>query len=82
MKTRKQIQQELLESIKSLIENNDKGFTWDSPALAIAAKGKYSWTYREVYEAVEKDTTLEGSDCNLIDDMIHYYEWKEQQGKQ
>lgn len=79
MKSRKEIQQELLVSIKNEMVRNRKN--WDDVAVISPKKGKNSWTYREVYDSVENDKCLEDTDMNQIDSMIRYYEWKEKQKK-
>lgn len=76
MKTRKEIQHELLKSIlKEMRENNKQ---WDDVAVISPKKGKDSWTYREVYMSIQEDKCLEDSDNNMIDSMIRYYKWKEE----
>ena len=76
MKTRKEIQHELLESIlKEMRENNKQ---WDDVAVISPKKGKDSWTYREVYMSIQEDKCLEDSDNNIIDSTIRYYKWKEE----
>jgi hypothetical protein len=75
MKTREQIQKELLESIREDVFKNNKD--WNDVAVVSPKKGKNSWTYREVYMSIQEDKCLEDSDNNMIDSMIRYYEWKE-----
>ena len=75
MKTRKEIQYELLDSIlNDMYKNNKK---WDDIAVLSPKKGKNSWTYREVYISIQQDKCLEDRDNNMIDSMIYYYKWKE-----
>lgn len=75
MKSRQQIQEEILISIKNDMVRQRKN--WDDVCLAMPKKGKNSWTFREVYDSVKEDKCLEGTDFNEIDSVIHYYEWKE-----
>lgn len=51
---------------------------WDDVAVLSPKKGKDSWTYREVYMSIQQDKCLEDSDNNMIDSMIRYYKWKEE----
>lgn len=75
MKTRKEIQHELLDRIlNDICKNNIK---WDDIAILSPKKGKGSWTYREVYISIQQDKCLEDSNNNVIDSMIRYYKWKE-----
>ena len=76
MKTRKEIQHELLESILNDMRKNNK--QWNDVAVISPKKGKDSWTYREVYTSIQQDKCLEDSDNNMIDSMISYYKWKEE----
>ena len=76
MKTRKEIQHELLDSILNDICKNNK--KWDDIAVLSPQKGKNSWTYREVYISIQQDKCLEDSNNNVIDSMIRYYKWKEE----
>lgn len=75
MKSRQEIQAEMLISIKNDMVRQRKN--WDDVCLCMPRKGKNSWTFREVYNSVEKDECLEDTDFNQIDCMIRYYEWKE-----
>ena len=76
MKTRKEIQHELLDSIlNDICKNNIK---WDDIAVLSPQKGKDSWTYREVYISIQQDKCLEDSNNSIIDSMINYYKWKEE----
>ena len=76
MKTRKEIQHELLDRIlNDICKNNIK---WDDIAILSPKKGKDSWTYREVYISIQQDKCLEDSNNNVIDSMIRYYKWKEE----
>ena len=76
MKTRKEIQYELLDNILNDICKNNK--KWDDIAVLSPKKGKDSWTYREVYTSIQQDKCLEDSNNNIIDSMIRYYKWKEE----
>ena len=75
MKSRQQIQQEILISLKNDMVRQRKN--WNDVCLCMPRKGKNSWTFREVYDSVKEDKCLEGADFNEIDSVIHYYEWKE-----
>lgn len=76
MKTRKEIQHELLDRIlNDICKNNIK---WDDIAILSPKKGKDSWTYREVYISIQQDKCLEDSNNNVINSMIRYYKWKEE----
>ena len=75
MKTRKEVQSELLKSIIRTIDSCEK--RWGDIAVLSPKKGKNSWTYREMYNAIKEDKPLEGSELNEIDSMMRYYEWKE-----
>ena len=76
MKTRKEIQYELLDSIlNDMCKNNKK---WDDIVVLSPQKGKNSWTYREVYISIQQDKCLEDSNNNIIDSTISYYKWKEE----
>ena len=76
MKTRKEIQHELLDSILNDICKNNK--KWDDIAVLSPKKGKNSWTYREVFISIQQDKCLEDSNNNIIDSTIRYYKWKEE----
>lgn len=76
MKTRKEIQHELLDSTLNDMRKNNK--QWDDVAVFSPKKGKDSWTYREVYMSIQQDKCLEDSNNNMIDSMIRYYKWKEE----
>ena len=76
MKTRKEIQYELLDSIlNDMCKNNKK---WDDISVLSPQKGKNSQTYREVYISIQQDKCLEDSNNNIIDSTISYYKWKEE----
>lgn len=76
MKTRKEIQHELLDRIlNDICKNNIK---WDDIAILSPKKGNDSWTYREVYISIQQDKCLEDSNNNVINSMIRYYKWKEE----
>ena len=75
---RAKAQQELLEGIDSQIKSGKK---WDDIAVISPKKGKNSWTFAEMYDAIAKDEEPENYGGNPIDSLLHYYEWKEKQGK-
>lgn len=79
MKSRQEIQQELLIAIRNEMVRQRKN--WDDVAVMSPRKGKNSWTYREVYNSIKNDECLPESEFNQIDSMIRYYEWKEKQKK-
>jgi len=79
MMTREKAQQELLEGIENQIKSSEK--KWDDIAVISLKKGKNSWTFREMYDAIAKDTEPEEYSGNPIDQLLHYYEWKEKQEK-
>ena len=69
--TRKEAREILLNSL-----NND-GKEWDSVVYYIAKNGgKYSWTKREVYDAVLEDRRVDGGSYNPIDSLLRFEEWK------
>lgn len=47
--------------------------------VACPKPGKNSWTYEEAIRSLETDTPLEGSNMSLIDDIINFQNWKEEQ---
>lgn len=72
--TRKEAQNILLNSL-----NND-GKKWDDVVYFIAkSSGKYSWTKKEVYDAVLEDRCVEGGTFNPIDSLLRFEEWKRTQ---
>lgn len=78
MITREQAQKELLEALENQVIG---GKEWDEVAVISPKKGKSSWTFREMYDAIAKDEAPEEYGENPIDSLLHYYEWKEKQGK-
>ena len=79
MKPRAKIQQELLEGIDNAIKS---GKNWEDIAVWSPKKGKNSWTFREMYDAISKDEEPEEYGTNPIDTLIHFYEWKEKRDKE
>jgi hypothetical protein len=79
MMTREKAQQELLEGIENQIKSGEK--KWDDIAVISPKKGKNSWTFAEMYDAISKDVSPEGYSGNPIDELLHYYEWKENNNK-
>lgn len=79
MKPRAKIQQELLEGIDNAIKS---GKNWEDIAVWSPKKGKNSWTFREMYDAISKDEEPEEYGANPIDTLIHFYEWKEKRDKE
>ena len=76
MKSRKEIQKELLAMIDAEISERGE----DAIALMLPNRGKDHWTYKEVREAIVNDNYLDGLDnSNPIDGAIRYYKWKEEQ---
>ena len=75
---RAKAQQELLDGLNDAIKSGKK---WEDVAVISPKKGKNSWTFREMYDAIAKDVKPEEYSTNPIDDLLHYYEWKEKQGK-
>ena len=75
---RAKAQQELLEGLDDAIKSGKK---WEDIAVFSPRKGKSTWTFREMYDAIAKDVEPEEYGRNPIDQLLHYYEWKEKQGK-
>ena len=80
MKTREEIQKELLDGIENQIKSGEKN--WGDTAVWSPKKGKNSWTFREMYDAISKDEEPEEYGANPIDTLIHFYEWKEKRDKE
>lgn len=78
MITREEAKQELLEGITNQIKSGKK---WEDVAVISPKKGKSSWTFREMYDAISKDMSPEEYSKNPIDELLHYYEWKENNKK-
>lgn len=79
MLPRAKIQQELLEGIDNAIKS---GKNWEDIAVWSPKKGKNSWTFREMYDAISKDEEPEEYGTNPIDTLICFYEWKEKRDKE
>lgn len=79
MLPRAKIQQELLEGIDNAIKS---GKNWEDIAVWSPKKGKNSWTFREMYDAISKDEEPEEYGTNPIDTLIRFYEWKEKRDKE
>lgn len=79
MLPRAKIQQELLEGIDNAIKS---GKNWEDIAVWSPKKGKNSWTFREMYDAISKDEEPEEYGANPIDTLIRFYEWKEKRDKE
>ena len=79
MKTREEAQKELLDSIENYVNSGEKN--WDDAAVVGLGKGKNSWTFREMYDAVAKDEEPEEFGKNPIDTLLRYYEWKDKKNK-
>ena len=79
MISREKVQEEYLRILENEINSGKK--QWDDVAVFSPGKGKNSWTYREMYDAVAKDEEPENFGKNPIDSLIHYYEWKEKKPK-
>jgi len=79
MKTREEAQKELLDSIENQIKSGEKN--WGDTAVWSPKKGKNSWTFREMYDAITKDIEPEEYGGNPIDTLLRYYEWKDKKNK-
>lgn len=79
MVTREEVREEYLRTLENEINSGKK--KWEDVAVISLGKGKNSWTYREIYDAVEKDEEPENFGCNPIDKVLRYLEWKEKKPK-
>ena len=79
MKTREEAQKELLDGIENQIKSGEKN--WGDTAVWSPKKGKNSWTFREMYDAIAKDIEPEEYGKNPIDTLLRYYEWKDKKNK-
>ena len=64
---RAKAQQELLDGLNDAIKSGKK---WEDVAVISPKKGKNSWTFREMYDAIAKDVKPEEYSTNPIDDKI------------
>ena len=72
--TRQEAKEILLQGIRNDLIANMKSI--HSVCMISPKKGKSSWTYAEMIDAITNDTTLEDSDYNPIDSYLHYLEYK------
>lgn len=70
--TRKEAQKEALNSIDERIAIEGE----NAIALMAPQPGKNSWTWKEFREAVINDIPLDGTNTNLIDDVLAIEKWK------
>ena len=75
--TREEAKKKALDSINEGIAK----FGEDAPFMRCPMPGKNTWTFKEAKESVEKDTCLEGTNDNLIDDILKLDEYLRQQHK-
>lgn len=77
--TREQAKEVALKSTKNDMERLGK--TLDDVCIISPRIGKDNWTFREVIDAIEKDTDLEGcEDSNPIDMFLSYEEYRLERG--